>query len=191
MTHQVGLVGRVVLLGAHANQTVIVQENAKRVTGSNQDVDAQVKFVALHQEGLVQVLLNNKVLVGWQLLTATDKRDPGSREALLILGGENYGGIIKDGMVKIIKKMIDGSIVETMNKTDDTGTVFYSYWSQKIGANKILILGVSLQYFIWKPSESVEGNISDLLPLPILVVLSCLYVPRLTLACCVFCSVNG
>lgn len=30
-------------------------------------------------------------------------------------------------MVKIIKKMIDGSIVETMNKTDDTGTALDSY----------------------------------------------------------------
>lgn len=77
-----------VLLGAHANQAVVVQENSKRVAGSDQDVDAQVKLVALHQEGLVQVLLNNKVLLGWQLLTVTDKRDPGSKEALLILGGQ-------------------------------------------------------------------------------------------------------
>lgn len=66
-----------VLLCAHANQAVIVEENAKWVAGSDKDVDAKVKLVALHQEGLVQVLLNNKVLLGWQLLTVTDKRDPG------------------------------------------------------------------------------------------------------------------
>lgn len=76
MTHQVGLVGRVVLLRAHANKTIVVEKNAKRVTGSDKDVDTQVKLVALHQEGLVQVFLNNKVLLGWQLLTVTDKRDP-------------------------------------------------------------------------------------------------------------------
>lgn len=66
-----------VLLCAHANQAVVVEENAEWVTGSDKDVDAQVKLVALHQEGLVQVLLNDKVLLGWQLLTVTDKRDPG------------------------------------------------------------------------------------------------------------------
>lgn len=77
VTYQVGLTGCVVLLCAHANQTVIVEENAKWVTGSDKDVNAQVKLVALHQERLVQVLLNNKVLLGWQLLTVPDKRDPG------------------------------------------------------------------------------------------------------------------
>lgn len=77
MTHQVGLTGRVVFLCAHANQAVIVEENAKWVTGSDEDVNAQVELVALHQERLVQVLLNNKVLLGWQLLTVADKRDPG------------------------------------------------------------------------------------------------------------------
>lgn len=80
MTHQVGLVGRVVLLCAHANKTVIVEKNAKWVTRSDEDVDAQVKLVALHQEGLVQVFLNNEVLLGWQLLTVSDKRDPGKTE---------------------------------------------------------------------------------------------------------------
>lgn len=77
VTHQVGLAGCVVFLGAHSNQAVVVEKNAKRVAGSDKDVDAQVKLVALHQEGLVQVLLNDKVLLGWQLLTVTDKRDPG------------------------------------------------------------------------------------------------------------------
>lgn len=77
MTHQVGLTGCVVFLCAHANQAVIVEKNPKWVAGSDKDVDAQVKLVALHQEGLVQVLLNDKVLLGWQLLTVTDKRDPG------------------------------------------------------------------------------------------------------------------
>lgn len=77
LTHQVGLAGCVVFLGAHSNQAVVVEKNAKRVAGSDKDVDAQVKLVALHQEGLVQVLLNDKVLLGWQLLTVTDKRDPG------------------------------------------------------------------------------------------------------------------
>lgn len=86
-THQVGLTGCVVLLGAHANKTVIVEKNAEWVTGSDKDVDAQVKLVALHQEGLVQVFLNDKVLLGWQLLTVTDKRDPGETGTLLILGG--------------------------------------------------------------------------------------------------------
>lgn len=76
-SHQVGLTGCVVLLCAHANQAIVVEENAEWVTGSDKDVDAQVKLVALHQEGLVQVLLNDKVLLGWQLLTVTDKRDPG------------------------------------------------------------------------------------------------------------------
>lgn len=66
-----------VLLCAHANQAIIVEKNAKWVAGSDKDVDAQVKLVALHQKGLVQVLLNDKVLLGWQLLTVTDKRDPG------------------------------------------------------------------------------------------------------------------
>lgn len=40
MTHQVGLTGCVVLLCAHANQAVIVEENAKWVTGSDKDVNA-------------------------------------------------------------------------------------------------------------------------------------------------------
>ena len=77
VTHQVGFTGCMVLLCTHANQAVIVEENAKRVAGSDKDVDSQVELVSLHQEGLVQVLLNNKVLLGWQLLTVTDKRDPG------------------------------------------------------------------------------------------------------------------
>ena len=77
MTHQVGFTWCVVLLCAHANQAVVVEKNAEWVTGSDEDVDAQVKLVSLHQEGLVQVLLNDKVLLGWQLLTVTDKRDPG------------------------------------------------------------------------------------------------------------------
>lgn len=77
LTHQVGLVGCMVLFGTHAHQSVIIEENAKRITGSNKDVDAQIELVALHQEGFVQVLLNDKVLLGWQLLTVTDKRDPG------------------------------------------------------------------------------------------------------------------
>ena len=73
VTHQVGLTGCMVLLCAHANQAVVVEENAEWVAGSDEDVDSQVKLVALHQEGLVQVLLNDEVLVGWQLLTVTDK----------------------------------------------------------------------------------------------------------------------
>lgn len=77
LTHQVGLAGCMVLLGTHAHQAVIVEENAKWITGSDKDVDAQIKLVAFHQEGFVQVLLNDKVLLGWQLLTITDKRDPG------------------------------------------------------------------------------------------------------------------
>lgn len=35
MTHQVGLTGCVVLLCAHANQAIIVEENAKWVTGGD------------------------------------------------------------------------------------------------------------------------------------------------------------
>lgn len=76
-TDQVGLTGCMVLLRAHAHQAIVVEKNAKWVAGSDKDVDAQVKLVALHQKGLVQVLLNDKVLLGWQLLTVTDKRDPG------------------------------------------------------------------------------------------------------------------
>lgn len=76
LTYQVGLIGCMVLLRAHANKAIIVEEDAKRVTGSDQDVDAQVELVAFHQEGLVQVFLNDEVLLGWQLLAATDKRDP-------------------------------------------------------------------------------------------------------------------
>lgn len=72
-TYQVGFTGCVVLLRAHANEAVVVKENAQRVTGSDEDVDPQVELVALHQEGLVQVLLNDKVLLRWQLLTVTDK----------------------------------------------------------------------------------------------------------------------
>lgn len=93
-----------VLLCAHTNQAVVVKENAKRVAGSDQNVDAQVKLVALHQKWLVQVLLNNKVLLGWQLLTVTNKRDPVWRQTLLILAGGNYGGIIKYGMTKTKKR---------------------------------------------------------------------------------------
>ncbi len=73
VTHQIGLTGCVVLFCAHANQAVIVEKNAKWVAGSDKDVDAQVKLVALHQEGLVQVLLNDEVLLGWQLLAVSDK----------------------------------------------------------------------------------------------------------------------
>lgn len=73
MTHQVGITRRMVFLCAHANQAIIVEKNAKWVTGSDEDVDAQVKLVTLHQEGLVQVLLDNKVLLGWQPLTVADK----------------------------------------------------------------------------------------------------------------------
>lgn len=77
LTHQVCLTRRMVLLCAHADQAIVIEENPKRVTRSDEDVDTQVKLIALHQKGLVQVLLNNKVLLGWQLLTVTDKRDPG------------------------------------------------------------------------------------------------------------------
>lgn len=48
MTHQVGLSGRMVFLCTHADKAVFVQKNAKRVTGSDKDVDTQVKLVALH-----------------------------------------------------------------------------------------------------------------------------------------------
>lgn len=65
-----------VLLRAHADQAVVVKEDAKGVTGRDQDVDAQVKLVALQQEGLVQVLLDDEVLLRRQLLAATDERDP-------------------------------------------------------------------------------------------------------------------
>lgn len=53
VTHQVGFAGCMVLLCAHTNEAVVVKENAERVTGSDEDVDPQVKLVALHQEGLV------------------------------------------------------------------------------------------------------------------------------------------
>lgn len=69
MTYQVGLSGCVVFLCTHADKAVFVEKNAKRVAGSDKDVDAQVKLVALHQKWLVQVFLDNKVLLGWQLLT--------------------------------------------------------------------------------------------------------------------------
>lgn len=77
VTYQVGFTGGVVFLCSHTNQAVVVEEDAQRVAGGDEDVDAQIKLVALHQEGLVQVLLNDEVLLGWQLLTVTDKRDPG------------------------------------------------------------------------------------------------------------------
>lgn len=102
-----------VLFRAHANQAVVVKENAKRVAGSDQDVDAQVKLVALHQKRLVQVLLDNKVLLGRKLLTVSDKPDPESTETILILQegklwwhSKIWHG--KDKKKKIIKKMIDG-----------------------------------------------------------------------------------
>lgn len=60
-----------VFLCTHADKAVFVQKNAKRVTGSDEDVDAKVKLVALHQKWLVQVFLDNKVLLGWQLLTVS------------------------------------------------------------------------------------------------------------------------
>ena len=111
--HQVGLAGRVVLLGAHAHQPVVVQVDAQRVAGGDQDVDAQVELVALHEEGLVQVLLHDVVLLGWQLLAVTDQRDSAEKKKkkttttdnlLLILcgggggGGGVFGSIIKYGI---------------------------------------------------------------------------------------------
>lgn len=47
LTYQVGFVGCVVLLRAHADEAVVVEEDAERVTGGDQDVDAQVELVAL------------------------------------------------------------------------------------------------------------------------------------------------
>lgn len=46
LTYQVGFIGCMVLLRAHADEAVVVKEDAERVTGSDQDVDAQVKLVA-------------------------------------------------------------------------------------------------------------------------------------------------
>lgn len=80
-THQVGLGGCVVFLCTHADEAVFVQENAKRVAGSDEDVDAKVKLVALHQKGLVQVFLDYKMLLGWQLLTVPYERDPGKADS--------------------------------------------------------------------------------------------------------------
>lgn len=36
-----------VLLRAHADEAVVVEEDSERVTGGDQDVDAQIKLVAL------------------------------------------------------------------------------------------------------------------------------------------------
>lgn len=47
LTYQVAFVGCVVLLRAHADQAVVVEEDAERVARSDQDVDAQVELVAL------------------------------------------------------------------------------------------------------------------------------------------------
>lgn len=69
-----------VFLCAHAHKAVFVEKNAKRVTGSDKDVDAQVKLVALHQKRLVQVFLDNEVLLGWQLFTVPYERDPGKTD---------------------------------------------------------------------------------------------------------------
>ena len=77
-SHQVGFVGGVVLLCAHPHQAIVVQENAQGVAGSDQDVDPQVKLVALHQEGLVQVLLHNEVVLRREFLTIPNQRYPGS-----------------------------------------------------------------------------------------------------------------
>lgn len=46
-THQVGLIGCMVLLRAHADEAVVVEEDSERVTGGDQDVDAQIELVAL------------------------------------------------------------------------------------------------------------------------------------------------
>lgn len=91
VTHQVGLTGCTVFLCAHANQAVVIKKNTQRVAGSDEDVDSQVELVALHQEGLVQILLNNKVLLGWQFLTVSNKRDPAKTENFINPWGGNWG----------------------------------------------------------------------------------------------------
>lgn len=56
--------------------------------------------------------------------------------------------------------MIDGRIAETVNVTDDIGTVLYMCWSKKkiiIEPNSIQILWVSTQYFISKSTVKFGG----------------------------------
>lgn len=52
LTHQVGFTGCVVLLRTHPHQAVVVEEDTQRVTGSDEDVESQVKLIALHEKGL-------------------------------------------------------------------------------------------------------------------------------------------
>lgn len=78
--HQVALVGRVVLLGAHAHQAVVVEEDPERVAGGDQDVDAQVELEALHQEGFLQVLLHDEVVLARKLLAVADQGDPEDKQ---------------------------------------------------------------------------------------------------------------
>lgn len=47
-SYQIGLIRRMILLGSHPHQAVIVEEDPQRVAGGDQDVNAQVKLVALH-----------------------------------------------------------------------------------------------------------------------------------------------
>lgn len=65
-----------VLLCTHSNQAVIVEEDTQWITGSNKNVESQVKFVALHEERLVQVFLHNEVVLDRELFAVSNKRYP-------------------------------------------------------------------------------------------------------------------
>lgn len=63
-----------IFLCSHPYQAIIVEENPKRVAGRDQDVNTQVKFVALHQKGFVQVLLYNEVVLCREFFTIPNQR---------------------------------------------------------------------------------------------------------------------
>lgn len=76
LTYQVGLTGCVVLLRTHPHQAVVVEEDTQRVTGSDEDIESQVKLITLHEKGLFQIFLHNEVIPDRKLLAVPYQRYP-------------------------------------------------------------------------------------------------------------------
>ena len=74
-THWVIIIRVGVLLRTHPQQPIIIEEDAERVTGGDQHIDAHVTFVAVNQEGFVQILLYNSVIILGNLFSITIQLD--------------------------------------------------------------------------------------------------------------------
>ena len=64
---------REIFLCAEADQAIIKKENSERVSGCDKNIDAQVKLVSVKQQRFVNILLDNEVFSGRNLLSISVK----------------------------------------------------------------------------------------------------------------------